>query len=129
MDDNRPLITMGLKPLLTDETLSIRVKMSICQLCVALADHGYVHDEAGGEHVVQFLLTNLILKPDPLVWKRCLWKLFYGRFFFFQAKKSSASGGGSGSEAVSLDQLHMQCAQAMHTIANTCASAFNVGFI
>ena len=36
------LITMGLKPLLVEEALSPRVKMSICQLCVALADHGYV---------------------------------------------------------------------------------------
>lgn len=66
MEDKRSLITMGLKPLLTDEALSIRVKMSICQLCVALADHGYVHPEAGGQQVIQFLLTNLILKVDLL---------------------------------------------------------------
>lgn len=64
MEDKRSLITMGLRPLLTDETLSIRVKMSICQLCIALADHGYVQPEAGGQHVIQFLLTNLILKSD-----------------------------------------------------------------
>lgn len=71
MDDKRSLITMGLKPLLIDETLSVRVKMSICQLCVALADHGYVHAEAGGEHVIQFLLTNLILKADPMAVGNC----------------------------------------------------------
>lgn len=66
MEDKRSLITMGLRPLLIDENLSIRVKMSICQLCVALADQGYVHSEAGGQYVIQFLLTNLILKSDTL---------------------------------------------------------------
>ena len=42
MEDKRSLITMGLKPMLTDEQLSNRVKMGISHLCVALADHGYV---------------------------------------------------------------------------------------
>lgn len=64
MEDKRSLITMGLKPLLTDEALSIGVKMSVCQLCVALADHGYVNPESGGQQVIQFLLTNLIFKFD-----------------------------------------------------------------
>lgn len=64
MEDKRSLITMGLKPLLMDEMLSVRVKMSICQLCVALADHGYVQPEAGGLHVVQFLVRNLVYTPD-----------------------------------------------------------------
>lgn len=62
--DERSLITMGLRPMLTDETLSHRVKMSICQLCVALADHGYVQPDGGGQYIIQFLLTNLVLKPE-----------------------------------------------------------------
>jgi len=66
MEDKRSLITMGLRPLLLDETLSVRVKMSICQLCVALADHGYVQAECGGANVIQFLLTNLVLKPEMI---------------------------------------------------------------
>jgi hypothetical protein len=54
---------MGLRPLLAhDQQLSSRVKRGIVQLCVALADHGYVKAE-GGEHVIAFLIRNLI-PPD-----------------------------------------------------------------
>lgn len=63
MEDKRSLITMGLKPLLVDEQLAVMVKMGVCQLCVALADHGYVQPDNGGQHVVQFLMRNLG-KPD-----------------------------------------------------------------
>uniref|UniRef100_A0A915CVK4 Huntingtin n=1 Tax=Ditylenchus dipsaci TaxID=166011 RepID=A0A915CVK4_9BILA len=109
MEDKRSLITMGLKPLLMDESLSARVKMSICQLCVALADHGYVHPLAGGQHVIQFLLTNLVLKPEAIM----------------SSKKQSTVSPMS-TESVSLNQLHLQCAQALHTIANTCESAYTL---
>ncbi|KAI1730707.1 maestro heat-like repeat-containing protein family member 2A [Ditylenchus destructor] len=108
MEEQRALVTMGLKPLLTDETLSPRVKMSVCQLCVALADHGYVHPDAGGEHVIKFLLTNLVLKSEAII-----------------SKKQSSINPPS-TEAISLNQLHLQCAQALHTIANTCDSAYTL---
>ena len=67
MEDKRSLIVMGLKPLLCDDTLSVKVKMNMCQLCVALADHGYVHVDSGGSNVIQFLTTNLIAEAETVV--------------------------------------------------------------
>lgn len=64
MEDKRSLIIMGLKPMLVDSTLSVRVKMSMCQLCVALADHGYVQVDSGGENVIRFLVVNLVSGPE-----------------------------------------------------------------
>lgn len=72
MEDKRALIVMGLKPLLRDEGLSIKAKMSMCQLCVALADHGYVHIDSGGENVIYFLTANLIADNDALVSCNCV---------------------------------------------------------
>jgi hypothetical protein len=66
MEDKKSLIIMGLKPMLVDETLSVRVKMSMCQLCVALADHGFVQVDSGGQHVIQFLVTNLVSGSEPV---------------------------------------------------------------
>lgn len=48
MKENRSLITMGLKPFLVDDTATVRVKMSLCQLCVALADNEYVQADGEG---------------------------------------------------------------------------------
>uniref|UniRef100_A0A914Z3J7 MROH2B-like HEAT-repeats domain-containing protein n=1 Tax=Panagrolaimus superbus TaxID=310955 RepID=A0A914Z3J7_9BILA len=64
MEDKRALIVMGLKPLLRDEGLSVKAKMSMCQLCIALADHGYVHSDSGGDNVIFFLTSNLIADID-----------------------------------------------------------------
>uniref|UniRef100_A0A7E4WD25 Condensin complex subunit 1 n=1 Tax=Panagrellus redivivus TaxID=6233 RepID=A0A7E4WD25_PANRE len=100
MEDKRSLIVMGLKPLLTDDTLSVRVKSSMCQLCVALADHGYVHIDSGGANVIHFLTTNLVAEHDPV------------------SKKNLTPP-----SATELTQLRNQSAQALCTIANTCDSA------
>jgi hypothetical protein len=67
MKENRSLITMGLKPFLTDESMLTRVKMCLCQLCVALADNEYIQADEAGQQVMQFLLTNLIYRGDPAV--------------------------------------------------------------
>lgn len=69
MEDKRSLVILGLKPMLqvgNDGALSVRVKKGMCQLCVALADHGYV-DAEGGEYVIAFLLRNLIAQEDNVV--------------------------------------------------------------
>jgi len=66
MKENRSLITMGMKPFLNDEQLSIRVKMNLCQLCIALSDNEYVQSDEGGEHVIQFLLANLVVNRSDL---------------------------------------------------------------
>lgn len=67
MKENRSLITMGLKPFLIDDALPTRVKMCLCQLCIALADNEYVQADEAGQQVMQFLLTNLIFRSDPMV--------------------------------------------------------------
>jgi hypothetical protein len=46
-----------------NEQNSVRVKKALCQLCVALADHGYV-DADGGEQVITFLVRNLVPHDD-----------------------------------------------------------------
>lgn len=105
MEDKRSLVILGLKPMLqvgNDGALSVRVKKGMCQLCVALADHGYV-DAEGGEYVIAFLLRNLIAQEDNVV------------------KKTSSYG--FDVEGGTAAQLRTQCGQALQTIANTCASA------
>src|SRR5262245_38859736 len=102
MEDKKSLIIMGLKPMLIEETLSVRVKMSMCQLCVALADHGYVQVDSGGEHVIQFLVRNLVSVPETT-----------------QSKRASTPP----VDQSALNQLHSQCAQALQTIAKTCDTA------
>uniref|UniRef100_A0A915AX96 HEAT repeat-containing protein 7A n=1 Tax=Parascaris univalens TaxID=6257 RepID=A0A915AX96_PARUN len=104
MEDKRSLVILGLKPMLqvgNDGALSVRVKKGMCQLCVALADHGYI-DAEGGEYVIAFLLRNLVAQEDNVV------------------KKTSY---GSDVEGGTTAQLRTQCGQALQTIANTCASA------
>lgn len=105
MEDKRSLITMGLKPMLSDEQLSVRVKMSLCQLCIALADHGYVQTEGGGEYVVKFLMHNLVTHEDP------------------NAAASNASAKTSRQDAQAIAQFHSQCSQALLTISKTCETA------
>lgn len=68
MEDKYSLVILGLKPILqagSDNNLNIRVRKSICQLCVALADHGYVRIE-GSEQVILFLINNLIAQEDSV---------------------------------------------------------------
>lgn len=108
MEDKRSLITMGLKPMLTDEQLAVRVKMSICQLCIALADHGYVQNEGGGEHVVKFLMYNLITHEDP------------------NAAASNSSTKITRQDPQANAQFHSQCSQALLTISKTCDTAFEL---
>lgn len=67
MRENRSLITMGLKPFLTDELLPVRVKMSLSKLAVALADNEYIQNDEAGHQVMQFLLVNLIYRSDSNV--------------------------------------------------------------
>jgi hypothetical protein len=105
MEDKRSLITMGLKPMLLDEQLSIKVKMSICQLCVALADHGYVESDGGGDNVVKFLMRNLIPSEDSSL------------------TKSDANTKTSKQDILANSQFHSQCSQALLTIAKTCDTA------
>ncbi|KHN73012.1 Maestro heat-like repeat-containing protein family member 1 [Toxocara canis] len=105
IEDKRSLVILGLKPMLqvgNDGALSVRVKKGMCQLCVALADHGYV-DADGGEHVIAFLVRNLIAQEDSAV------------------KKTSTYG--FDVEGATPAQLRTQCGQALQTIANTCVSA------
>ena len=39
---------------------------AVVQLCVALSDHAYV-DAEGGQHVIAFLVRNLVNHPDDQV--------------------------------------------------------------
>uniref|UniRef100_A0A914LD95 Uncharacterized protein n=1 Tax=Meloidogyne incognita TaxID=6306 RepID=A0A914LD95_MELIC len=106
MKENRSLITMGMKPFLNDEQLSIRVKMNLCQLCIALSDNEYVQSDEGGEHVIQFLLANLVVNRSDLNVKQ--------RSSVQQQQLLQAS-----SDASLITQLSAQCAQALYTISNT----------
>ncbi|CAK5089484.1 unnamed protein product [Meloidogyne enterolobii] len=106
MKENRSLITMGMKPFLNDEQLSIRVKMNLCQLCIALSDNEYVQADEGGEHVIQFLLANLVVNRSDLNVKQ--------RSSVQQQQLLQAS-----SDASLITQLSAQCAQALYTISNT----------
>uniref|UniRef100_A0A183BMV1 PCI domain-containing protein n=1 Tax=Globodera pallida TaxID=36090 RepID=A0A183BMV1_GLOPA len=111
MKENRSLITMGLKPFLVDEGATVRVKMSLCQLCVSLADNEYVQADEGGQQVMHFLLNNLIPpRYDPYT-KRPI------------QPPPPAPTGGVGEGQSLQQQLHVQCAQALSTIANTSKSA------
>ncbi|VDD86087.1 unnamed protein product [Enterobius vermicularis] len=104
MEDKYSLVILGLKPILqagSDNNLNIRVRKSICQLCVALADHGYVRIE-GSEQVILFLINNLIAQEDS-------------------GKKSPSSSPDRDNE--SPKQLRLQCGQALQTIAKTCGAA------
>lgn len=65
MEDKRSLVILGMKPALNEQN-SVRVKKALCQLCVALADHGYV-DAEGGEQVIVFLVRNLVPQEDVSV--------------------------------------------------------------
>uniref|UniRef100_A0A0N5C580 DUF2428 domain-containing protein n=1 Tax=Strongyloides papillosus TaxID=174720 RepID=A0A0N5C580_STREA len=104
MEDKRSLIIMGLKPMLTTETLTPIVKKGICQLCIALADHGFVDKERSGNLVIDFLTKNLI--SDPLMLAR--------------------NGICYDSESQGLSTVHSHCAQALHTIAKTCDSSLEL---
>ncbi|CAJ0578383.1 unnamed protein product, partial [Mesorhabditis spiculigera] len=100
MEDKRSLVMMGLRKLLAVEHVAtIRVKRAIVQLCVALSDHAYV-DAEGGQHVIAFLVRNLINQPDD------------------QTAKRAATD-----DVAGLNQLRTQCAQALHTITSTCVCA------
>ncbi|KAL3109999.1 hypothetical protein niasHT_017372 [Heterodera trifolii] len=107
MKENRALITMGLKPFLVDDCATVRVKMSLCQLCVSLADNEYVQADEGGQQVMHFLLNNLIPpRFDPYT------------------KRPVPPPPPTTGEGQSLQQqLQVQCAQALSTIANTSKSA------
>lgn len=62
MEDKRALVVLGLKPILQagiSDSLSIKVKKALCQLCIALADHGYI-DAQGGCAVIEFLVKNAV---------------------------------------------------------------------
>ncbi|CAJ0927248.1 unnamed protein product, partial [Mesorhabditis belari] len=100
MEDKRSLVMMGLRRLLAAEQVAtIRVKRAIVQLCVALSDHAYV-DAEGGQHVIAFLVRNVINQSDDQVGKR-----------------------GLTDDVAGLNQLRTQCAQALHTIASTSSCA------
>ena len=106
MEDKRSLITMGLKPLLLEEAPSAGLKLSICQLCVALADHGFVGSDGGGEHVISFLMRHLVNSGG-------------GGAVDTSAAAAITSDGG----VADVPQTSSQCAQALLTIAKTCDSA------
>ncbi|CAD5206176.1 unnamed protein product [Bursaphelenchus okinawaensis] len=109
MEDKRSLITMGIKPLLVDSQLAVMVKMGVCQLCVALADHGYVDADNGGVHVVQFLVKNLIINEET------------GATAIPSSQNIKTIR--LSPEQNALLQLQQQCAQALQTIAKTCESS------
>uniref|UniRef100_A0AC35EW10 Uncharacterized protein n=1 Tax=Panagrolaimus sp. PS1159 TaxID=55785 RepID=A0AC35EW10_9BILA len=73
--------------------------MSMCQLCIALADHGYVHSDSGGDNVIFFLTSNLIADFDAT------------------GKKITPP------TQTEINQLRTHSAQALCTIAKTCESA------
>ncbi|CAD5208908.1 unnamed protein product [Bursaphelenchus xylophilus] len=108
MEDKKSLITMGIKPLLVDTQLAVMVKMGVCQLCVALADHGYVEPDNGGLHVVQFLVRNLVINDENGA---------------TTASSQNIKTMRLSPEQNALLQLQQQCAQALHTIAKTCDSS------
>ena len=67
MSDKRSLVMNGLRPVYTSDmattntssiVLTPRVRKALCQLSVAIADHGYLSVD-GGKHVVDFLLKNI----------------------------------------------------------------------
>ncbi|PAV90926.1 hypothetical protein WR25_06739 isoform B [Diploscapter pachys] len=100
VEDNRPLIMMGLKKLLASEqAISIKVRRSVVQLCIALSDHSYV-DSEGGDNVIAFLVKNLVPPTEQEI----------------QLKKLEVDVAG-------MNQLRTQCAQALSTIATTCNCA------
>jgi hypothetical protein len=94
--------------MLSDEQLAVRVKMSICQLCIALADHGYVQNEGGGEHVVKFLMYNLITHEDP------------------NAAATNSAAKTTRQDLQANTQFHSQCSQALLTISKTCETAYEL---
>uniref|UniRef100_A0A914UT92 Uncharacterized protein n=1 Tax=Plectus sambesii TaxID=2011161 RepID=A0A914UT92_9BILA len=95
--DKRSLVILGMKPALNEQN-SVRVKKALCQLCVALADHGYV-DAEGGEQVIVFLVRNLVPIDDS-------------------TKKQTVEV-----DPAAVVQLRTQCGQALQTIAKTCTTA------
>ncbi|CAI4226789.1 unnamed protein product [Auanema sp. JU1783] len=100
IEDKRSLVMMGLKKLLgAEQSASIKVKRAVVQLCIALADHAYV-DAEGGDHVISFLVRNLVLPSEQEA----------------QVRKLEVDVAGS-------NQLRTQCAQALHTITSTCVCA------
>uniref|UniRef100_A0A0N5A8P0 Non-specific serine/threonine protein kinase n=1 Tax=Syphacia muris TaxID=451379 RepID=A0A0N5A8P0_9BILA len=109
MEDKYSLVILGLKPILqttNENNLRIRVRKAICQLCVALADHGYVKI-GGGEQVILFLINNLTVQDDSVL-----------------GKKSPTNN--SEKEDDTPKQLRLQCGQALQTIAKTCDSAYKL---
>uniref|UniRef100_A0AC35UAG3 DUF2428 domain-containing protein n=1 Tax=Rhabditophanes sp. KR3021 TaxID=114890 RepID=A0AC35UAG3_9BILA len=103
MEDKRALIIMGLKPMLTPDGLSAVVRKGISQLCIALADHGFLDKMSGGSLVIDFLTRNLI--TDSMILSR--------------------NGLCYDSES-SLSTVHSHCAQALHTIAKNCDSSLDL---
>ncbi|CAJ0593790.1 unnamed protein product [Cylicocyclus nassatus] len=100
MEDKKSLLMMGLRKLLAPENVtSIKVKRAIVQLCVALSDHAYV-DAEGGDHVIAFLVRNLVPPTEQEL----------------QGRKVDVDIAGS-------NQLRTQCGQALNTIASTCICA------
>ncbi|MFH4977538.1 hypothetical protein AB6A40_004247 [Gnathostoma spinigerum] len=98
----KPMLVVG-----NDGSLSIRAKQGMCQLCVALADHGYV-DVEGGENVIAFLLRNLIASDDV------------PKQTSFETKKISNV---VDAESATSSHLRTQCGQALQTISKTCEYA------
>ncbi|KJH53272.1 HEAT repeat protein [Dictyocaulus viviparus] len=121
MEDKRSLLMMGLRKLLAAENNtsikvnvhiismeisralteddSHKVKRATVQLCIALSDHAYV-DSEGGEHVIAFLVRNLV---QPAEHEQ-------------QARRLELDVAGS-------NQLRTQCGQALNIISSTCVCA------
>ncbi|KAK6727366.1 hypothetical protein RB195_005201 [Necator americanus] len=100
MEDKKSLLMMGLRKLLAPENVATtKVKRAVVQLCVALSDHAYV-DAEGGDHVIAFLVRNLVLPTEQET----------------QGRRVDADVAGS-------NQLRTQCGQALSTIASTCICA------
>ncbi|KHJ95445.1 HEAT repeat protein, partial [Oesophagostomum dentatum] len=100
MEDKRSLLMMGLRKLLAPENVtSTKVKRAIVQLCVALSDHAYV-DAEGGDHVIAFLVRNLVPPTEQET----------------QGRRVETDVAGT-------NQLRTQCGQALNTIASTCVCA------
>lgn len=59
VEDKKSLIMLGLKPALVSEPPpSNKIKRNICQLSIALADHGFLEAD-GGRLIADFLMKNL----------------------------------------------------------------------
>ncbi|XP_063951706.1 maestro heat-like repeat-containing protein family member 1 [Lytechinus pictus] len=67
MEDKKPLILSGLKPVLQEN--NNKVKKMFAQVVIAMADHDYLLLE-GGHHMVEFIVRQCTLTPDVQTGKR-----------------------------------------------------------